>query len=332
MNIYEQQKKNKRLTIIILSIFILFFLIIGLGFDYFYLNQTPEPKYVYINDGYYNVATPKEFIPYGTITALIISIILTINAFVNGIKMIIEATSAREIDETNLKEKQLLNVVEEMSIAAGIPRPKLYIVPDDDLNAFATGFSPEKSYIFVTQGLLDNLSREELQAVVAHEISHIRFYDIRLMTITATLVNAIAIISDTIARSSRRTYSSSRSRSRNSGAGIIFLIWIILLILAPIISRILAMAISRQREYLADAGAAELTRNPKALISALEKIRKAINPTKSIKDSVAHLCIADPRGSLIEEQTGFWAELFATHPPMEKRILALKLMAYEKFK
>lgn len=332
MNIYEQQQRNKRLTVIILIIFIGFFLFIGLGFDYFYSNQSNQPQYVYTNDGYYTLTTTKKFFPYGTLFAIVVAAIITINAFINGINMIVRATGAREIDETNLKEKQLLNVVEEMSIAAGIPKPKVYIVPDEDLNAFATGFSPQKSYIFVTQGLLDNLTREELQAVIAHEISHIRFYDIRLMTLVVTLMNAIAIISDSLYRSSIRSSSSSRSRSKNSGAGFIFLIWLILLILSPIISRILAMAISRQREYLADAGAAELTRNPKALISALEKIRKAINPTRSIKDSVAHLCITDPRGSLIEEQTGFWAELFATHPPMEKRILALKLMAYEKFK
>ncbi|MCX7641600.1 MAG: M48 family metalloprotease, partial [Elusimicrobiales bacterium] len=260
MNIFEQQQKNKRLTLIILFIFICFFAFIGFGFDYFYLQNIPKSTY----NEYYSIETTKQFIPYGTISALLLSAILVINAFINGINMIVQSTGARPVNETDLKEKQLINVVEEMSIAAGIPKPKVYIVPDYDLNAFATGFSPQKSYIFVTQGLLDNLSREELQAVIAHEISHIRFYDIRLMTITTVLMNAIAMISDFIARSNRyRTSSTSRSRSRG-GAGIIFLIWIILLILSPIISRILAMAISRQREYLADAGAAELTRNPKA--------------------------------------------------------------------
>jgi heat shock protein HtpX len=271
MNIYEQQKKNKRLTIIILIVFILFFLAIGLGFDYFYLNSFLMASY----DPYSGSPQPK-FVPIGTIASLI-------------------------------------------------------IVPDNDINAFATGFSPEKSYIFVTQGLIDNLTREELQAVIGHEISHIRFYDIRLMTVITVLINAIGIISDFMSRSMRRgsiEYRSSSSR-RNNSSGIIFLIWIIFVILAPIISRILAMAISRQREYLADAGSAELTRNPKALISALEKIRMAIQPTKSMKDSVAHLCITDPRGSLIEERTDFFSNLFVTHPPMEKRILALKLMAYE---
>lgn len=306
----------------ILLVFILFFAFIGFGFDYFYLQNLTSPSYIEIK---------KPFIPYGTIIALIIAALLTINAFINGINMIVEATGARTPNETNLKEIQLLNVVGEMSLAAGIPMPKVYIVPDRDLNAFATGFSPQKAYVFVTEGLLNELNREELQAVVAHEISHIRFYDIRLMTLIVTLMNTIAMISDFIARSSRRTsYSSSRSRKSSGGEAILFFIWVILLILSPIVSRILAMAISRQREYLADAGAAELTRNPKALISALEKIRQAVSPTRSMKDSVAYLCITDPRGSYIEEKTGFWAELFATHPPMEKRILALKLMAYEK--
>jgi len=323
MNIYEVQEKNKRLTVLILLIFIGFFLIIGFGFDYFYLNQ------IKINSCSYTQRI--EFIPIGTIASLIISLIFVLIAFTNGIKMLISSTGARVPDPNNLKERQLLNVVEEMALAAGIPRPLTYIVPDNDLNAFATGFSPEKSYIFVTQGLIDNLTREELQAVIGHEISHIRFYDIRLMTVVTVLINAIGIISDIISRSMRRGstgYRSSSSR-RNNSSGIIFLIWIIFVILAPIISRILAMAISRKREYLADAGSAELTRNPKALISALEKIRMAIQPTKSMKDSVAHLCITDPRGSLIEERTDFFSNLFATHPPMEKRILALKLMAYE---
>jgi len=317
MNIYDQQQKNKKLTIIIFVVFVIFFLIIGFGFDYFYLYN-------------YHLYNDKKFIPIGTILSLIISFILVIIAFTNGIKMIISSTDARIPDPNNLKERQLLNVVGEMALAAGIKVPLTYIVPDSDLNAFATGFSPQKSYIFVTQGLLDNLTREELQAVIAHEISHIRFYDIRLMTAVTVLINTIAIISDIISRSNRRyTSSSSRSTRRSGSNSIIFFIWIILVILAPIISRILAMAISRQREYLADAGSAELTRNPKALISALEKIRMSTQPTRSLKSSVAHMCITDPRGSLIEEKTGFFADLFATHPPMEKRILALKLMAYE---
>lgn len=334
MNIYEQQVKNSRLSYLILFIFFIFFLIIGIGFDYFYLNTISLPKgNLNINDGYYYKVerTPKRFIPYGTLTALVISTILVINAFSNGIKMIISSTSARTPDPSDIREKQLLNVVEEMSIAAGITKPQVYIIPDDDLNAFATGFSPEKSYIFVTEGLLKELNREELQAVIAHEMTHIRFNDIKMMTLTVILMNTIAVISDFIARSNRRT-SRNSSSSRNRGNGIIFLIWIILLILSPIISRILAMAISRKREYLADAGAAELTRNPLALASALEKIRKSVQPTRSIKDSVAYLCISDPRGSYIEERTDWIANLFATHPPIEKRILALKLMAYERSK
>ena len=325
MNIYEQQLKNKRLTILILFIFIVFFLGLGLGFDYFYLNYT---KATYINDSYHQYAQNRSFFPVGTLASLIISAVLIINAFINGINMIISSTSAREPNSSDIKEKQFLNVVEEIAIAAGIPKPKCYIVPDDDLNAFATGFSPQKSYVFVTEGLLRELNREELQAVIGHEMSHIRFYDIRLMTLVTILINAVGIISDMIVRSSRRT-SSSRDRGKGAG-GIIFIIWIILVILSPIVSRLLAMAISRQREYLADAGSAELTRNPRALISALEKIRRAVQPTRAIKDSIGHLCITDPRGSLIEEKSGFWSDIFATHPPMEKRILALKLMAYER--
>jgi len=215
-----------------------------------------------------------------------------------------------------------------MAIADGVPEPQGYIIPVSDLNAFATGFSPSNSYIAITEGLLQNLNREELQAVIAHEMSHIRNYDIRLMTIASVLMNSIGLISDWAMRSSR--YRSSSSSNRKGGAGaILFIVWLILIIIAPLLSRIIAMAISRQREYLADASACELTRNPKGLISALEKIRMAVQPTYTINNGIAHMCITDPRGSLIEEKEGLLADLFATHPPMEKRILALKIMAYQ---
>lgn len=325
MNIYEQQAKNKRKTVFLVIIFILFFLIIGIGFDYYYL-------YLNIPQSVDELSRSNvhKFIPYGTIISLLFSTIMVIYSFKTAIKNIIIATDARLPDLNDVREKQFVNTVAEMAIAAGLPMPGTYIVDDYDLNAFATGFSPEKSYIFVTKGLLNELNREELQAVVAHEMSHIRFYDIRLLTAATVLLNTISIISDTIIRSSRRRVSTSRSsRSKSGGGGILFLIWIILVILAPIIAKLITLAISREREYLADAGAAELTRNPRALASALEKIRKSLSPTRSLKDSVAYMCITDPRGSLYEEATGWISNLFATHPPLEKRILALKLMAYE---
>ncbi|PIS47264.1 MAG: zinc metalloprotease HtpX [Elusimicrobia bacterium CG08_land_8_20_14_0_20_51_18] len=336
MNIYEQQAKNKRLTVMMMASFIALFLAIGLGFDFFYLGtiRNKQTK-LQVNDyGYYESKEQKGvFLPFGTAGSLLFSVIMSLNGVFNGHKMVLRSVMARRAaGGLNPKERQFINVVKEMAIAAGLPEPQGYIIPDGDLNAFATGFSPSDSYIAVTEGLLETLNREELQAVVAHEMSHIRNYDIRLMTIAAALMNAIGLISDWSIRSSRysggRSSSSSSSR-KGGGAAALFIIWIILIVLAPLISRIIALAISRQREYLADASSAELTRNPKALISALEKIRMAVNPTYAVNNGIAHMCITDPRGSLIEEKAGLVGDMFATHPPMEKRILALKVMAYQ---
>ena len=342
MNIYEQQTKNRRMTWAIMLLFVAFFLLIGLGFDYFYLNFNPAkaPQYLWNDAGYYEAVVSSRSIPYGTIIALLLGSGMVLNSMFNGPGMVLRSTMARRAVPASEKERRYLNIVAEMSIAAGVSPPAAYIIPDPDLNAFATGISPSNSAIVVTEGLLSVLNREELQGVVAHEMSHIRNYDMRLMTITAALIGAICLISDFAGRSTRfRSSGSSDSSSggrssgrRNMGGGaalIIYAVWFIFMILAPFLSRLLAMAISRQREYLADASGAELTRNPLALVAALEKIRNALMPTRAINNGVAHMCITDPRGSLIEEKLGFVADLLATHPPMEKRILALKVMSYQ---
>ncbi len=339
MNIYEQQASNRRMTAMLMGVFVAFFLVIGLGFDYFYLNFNPGATQTRMSaDGYYETrsAGAAGNIPFGTIIALLIGLGMSANSLINGPRMVLRSTMARRAVPDNEKEKQYLNVVAEMATAAGLPAPAAYIVPDPDLNAFATGTNPSNSVIAVTEGLLASLNREELQGVVSHEMSHIRNYDMRLMTVAAAMLGAIALLSDFAGRSMRfggRGSSSSSGGSGRKGGGlaavIMFAVWILLVILAPLISRILAMAISRQREFLADASGAELTRNPQALISALEKIREAVMPTNAINNGVAHMCITDPRGSLIEEKIGFAADLLATHPPMEKRILALKVMAYQ---
>ena len=218
-----------------------------------------------------------------------------------------------------------------MKIASGLPRPKVYVIPDSDPNAFATGKNPQESHIAVTQGLLDSLNREELQGVIAHEMSHIRNYDIRLMTVIASLVGAVLLLSDWARRS--MFYGGGRRKRGSKGAGqlgiILLVVWIISIILAPIISQLLAMAVSRKREYLADASGAELTRNPLGLASALRKIENAAPPTASIKRGTAHLCIADPLGKKVNAKEGFVAELLGTHPPIERRIMALQAMAYQ---
>jgi heat shock protein HtpX len=325
LNLYEQQTSNRRKTWLIMLAFVVFLLILGLGFDAFY------------------VGTAGGSVPIGTLAALGVGSVSAIASYYNGDRAVLAATSARPIEEVaaaageadKLKLRQLENVVDEMAIAAGLPRPRIYIVPDADPNAFATGRGPERSSIAVTRGLLDTLDREELQGVVAHEMSHIRNLDIRVMMVVASLVGAIVLLSDW-ARRGMRWGGGSRRRGggRDAGSGgmlaIVFLvIWVAAIALAPFMAQMLAMMVSRRREYLADASGAELTRNPIGLAHALEKIEGAVAPTEAMKRGSAHLCIADPLGRRMNIKEGFWSDLFASHPPMAARIAALKAMAFE---
>jgi len=261
----------------------------------------------------------------------VVGTIMAVSSLESGATSVLHSTGAEPVDPNNPAHQQLINVVEEMSIASGMPKPQIFVIPDPDPNAFATGKDPEHSYVAVTQGLLDTLNREELQGVIAHEMSHVRNYDIRLMTVVAAFVGALVLLSDSGRRGARfRGLLGRSSRSRSSGAGGIFLIlWLIGIVLAPLIAQLMAMMVSRRREYLADASGAELTRNPLGLASALQKLDRASAPTESIKRGSAHLCIVDPLGRSINSKEGFAAELFGTHPPIEKRILALDAMAYQ---
>ena len=326
MNLYEQQTSNRRKTWLIMVAFVVFLLILGLGFDAFY------------------VGAAGGYVPIGTLAALGVGSVSAIASYYNGDRAVLAATSARPIEELEagaseadkLKLRQLNNVVDEMAIAAGLPRPRVYVVPDSDPNAFATGRGPERSSIAVTRGLLDTLDREELQGVVAHEMSHIRNLDIRVMTVVAALVGAVALLSDWARRGMRGGGGSRRREGGGRGAGgsgaiaIVFVvIWLVAIVLAPFMAQMLAMMVSRRREYLADASGAELTRNPIGLAHALEKIEDAVAPTESMKRGSAHLCIADPLGRRMNIKEGFWSDLFASHPPMASRIAALKAMAFE---
>jgi heat shock protein HtpX len=239
------------------------------------------------------------------------------------------------IEPRGLQETQLVNVVEEMAISAMLPKPRIWIVPDNDPNAFATGIDTAHAHIAVTEGLLQALDREELQGVVAHEFSHIRNLDVRLMTLLAAIVGAVALIGDGLGRYFRFGGRMGGSRSGGgSGKGgnplalVVLVLWVITLILAPFITRLLAMAVSRKREYLADATGAELTRNPGALASALEKLDAAVAPTRAITKGAAHLCIVDPLGRAMNAVEGRTADLFGSHPPISQRITRLQGMAY----
>ncbi len=323
MNLYQQQASNRRTTWVVMSGFVLFLAFLGYGFDLFYLGAP---------------------YPISGVVALLFGAAFVAHGYYKGDRAVLSSTGAVPMGQTlagaaTEEERfgltQLQNVNEEMAIAAGIPRPRLYVIPDPDPNAFATGRGPGFASIAVTQGLLRIVNREELQGVLAHEMSHIRNYDIRLMTVVAALVGAITLLSDWVTRERRgsgsrwRRGSSDREDKGGGGLGLILLvIWILAIVLAPMIAQILAMMVSRQRESLADASGAELTRNPEALASALQKIEAAVAPTQSIKRGVAHLCIADPLGRKMGLREGFWADLLATHPPMAKRIAALRAMAY----
>ncbi len=322
MNLLEQQAVNRRRTWMVMIVFIAFLFFLGYGFDLFYLGTD---------------------VPVAGFVAFLIGLFSALFGYYKGDRAVLASSGAIPSetllaspvdDDERLKIKQLDNVVDEMAIAAGLPRPKVYVIPDHDPNAFATGRDPEHASLAVTRGLLDALNREELQGVVAHEMSHVRNFDIRLMTVVAALIGAIALLSDWGIRGMRWGGGGSRrsgDRDKGGGAAIIFLVlWIIGLILAPIIGQALAMMVSRRREYLADASGAELTRNPIALATALQKIESAADPTESIKQGTANLCIADPLGRKAGLREGPVANLFASHPPMAKRIAALREMAYAR--
>lgn len=319
-NLYDQQRRNLRRSTALLVGFILFITFLGMGADVFL---------------YYAGGSPG--IPVATIGALLFSGVSAWWSFRDGDRAVLQSTNAVPLDPiADPRQKLLDNVVEEMAIASGLPKPKVYVVPDPDPNAFATGTGPEKSSIAVTVGLLNALNREELQAVISHEMSHVKNYDVRVMTIVAALVGSALLISDW-GRRGLYWGGGGRSRNRDDGGGggggifgiVILVLWVISIILAPIIAQIVAMSVSREREYLADASGAELTRNPLALASALEKIAAAAAPTQSIKQGIAHLCIEDPRGRSVNQSEGFFANLFSTHPPIEKRIAILREMAYQ---
>ena len=329
-NLFAQQAKNRRRSVLLVWAFILFFAWLGFGGDLvLYLGSVDQ-----YGEAHYRV-------PWIGMVVTAIAALVTWNAWRRGPSQVLAATGARLIETAQTpEERQLVNVVEEMAIAAGLPKPKVYIVDDDDPNAFATGHGPETAAVAVTRGLLTALNREELQGVVGHEMAHVRNLDVRLMTMIAALVGVIVLLSDGLGRffghgGGRMLRGGGRGRGKGGGGAIVVVIlvlWLITLILAPLISRLMAMAVSRNREYLADATGAELTRNPAALASALQKIEHAAAPTASIKRGTAHLCIADPLGRKVNAREGALANLFGTHPPMAMRLSRLRGMAFQQAK
>lgn len=298
MNIYSEITSNKRKTWLIMGLFIAF--ITTLLFIY---GKASGYGYSYAGIG------------------LIISGIMAFSSYYYSDRMVLGMSGAKQIQKKD--NPQLYRTVENLCIGAGVPLPKIYIIEDTAPNAFATGRDPKHAVICVTTGILGKLNKIELEGVIAHELSHIKNYDIRLMGIVAILVGLIALLADFFTRS--LWYGGNRRRDDNNNSqGIFLLIGIILAVLSPIIATLIQLAVSRKREFLADASGALLTRYPEGLASALEKISKDKEPLEAANNATAHLYIANPFKGKIE---GSWfANLFNTHPPVAERIKILRSM------
>jgi heat shock protein HtpX len=265
--------------------------------------------------------------PAGLVIALVVAIALSIGSYVYGDRVVLASARARPV--TPDEQPRLHNIVDGLSIAAGIPKPRVYVVPEVAPNAFATGRDPEHASIAVTDGLLKTMSRVELEGVVGHELAHVVDRDILVGTVVATLAGAVILLSEFFTRTWWWGGIGGRRGSDRGGGGfeaIIFAVGIVLLILAPIFAQIIRFSVSRQREYLADAQGALLTRYPPGLASALRKIGAASGiPMHSANNATAHLWLNQP--SRVEgERMGSLERLFSTHPPIAERIRRLEEM------
>jgi heat shock protein HtpX len=261
--------------------------------------------------------------PEGLVVAVIIALAMTVGSYYASDKIVLAMSKARPV--TKEEFPYLYNVVEGLTIAAGLPPPRCYVIDDTAPNAFATGRNPKNSVIVVTTGLLDKLNRVELEGVIAHEMSHIKNYDVLLQTLTVVMVGIVALLSDWM----RRTFWWGGGRRRGSdrekgsgGAAIILALALVMAILSPLIAQLIRFAISRKREFLADASGAMLTRYPPGLASALRKISADREPLEVANKATAHMYIVNP----LKDISGPVNKLFSTHPPIEERIAALEKM------
>jgi heat shock protein HtpX len=292
---YSQIESNKRKTWILISVFIAVIVLIGLFLDYYYEAGSGI-----------------------VILALIISVVMSLTSYYKADKIALMSTGAKEIQKED--SPYVYRMVENTCITVGIPMPKVHIINSPALNAFATGRDPEHASIALTTGIIETLENEELEGVIAHEISHIKNYDIRLMTVVVVLVGIIALIGDIFWR--MQFYGGGRRKSDSNGKGgaILLVIGLILIILSPIIANIIKLAISRKREYLADASGALITRYPEGLARALEKISASPAELKTASSATAHMFISNPL------KKKMFSKMFSTHPPAEDRILKLREM------
>jgi heat shock protein HtpX len=303
MTIYSAVSSNKWKTWLIMAFFILFFLLVS-----FFLGRAL---------GY--------GLPFVGII-LIISGVMTFSSYFFSDKIVLSMSGAKQVQKKDNPE--LFDIVENLCIGAGVPMPKVYILDDPAPNAFATGRDPKHAAVCATSGILAKLSRAELEGVMAHELSHVRNYDTRLMGVVAILAGSIVILTDFFMRSMWFGGFGNRDDRENGGNNALFLIiGIVAAILSPIIATLIQLAISRRREYLADASGALLTRYPEGLALALEKIAGDKNILKTASNATAHLYIENPfKADSGKKGRSYIANLFSTHPPIEDRIKILREM------
>ena len=303
---HEQIAANKRKTVLLFIVAIAFTALIGYAIGFLFFRG--------------GVA--------GVVIATVLAVVLSLGSYFAGDRIVLASTGAREV--TAEQEPRLHNIVEGIAIAAGVPKPRVYVVPEQAPNAFATGRDPQHSSIAVTQGLLDVMNRVELEGVIGHEMSHVLDRDILVGTVVATVVGAAVLMSEFFMRS--WFWSGGRMGGRRDGGDgggiitlVLFAVGIVLLILAPLAGQLIKLSVSRNREYLADAQGVLLTRYPPGLISALEKIRDAPHAMRSANNATAHLWLEQP-SRVPGQETSTMEKLFSTHPPIEERIQRLKEM------
>jgi len=301
--VYEQIAANRRKTALLLVGAVVFLAVVG-----------------------YAIGLIWGLGPIGLVIAAIVALVMSVSSYFYGDRLVLASTRAREV--TPEEAPRLHNVVEGLAIAAGVLKPRVYVVPEQAPNAFATGRDPEHASIAVTQGLLETMNRVELEGVIGHEMSHIQDRDILLGTIVATVVGAAVLLAEFFMRSF--WWGGFRGRRGNDSSGgilelVLLVVGFILIALAPLAGQLIKLSVSRNREYLADAQGAMLTRYPPGLVSALQKIEAAPHAMRSANNATAHLWLEQP-SRFPGKQTGTLERLFSTHPPIEERIRRLQEM------
>jgi len=297
---FDQIGSNRRRSFFILFLFVVMVCAIGYVFG------------LYLNLGQYSFAPVA--------IAAAVSLLMAWGSYYYSDRLVLSMSAARPV--TKEQEPYLWNTVEGLAIAAGLPMPRPYIIEDTAPNAFATGRDPKHAAIAVTRGLLEKLNRLELEGVIGHEMAHIQNFDIRFMTLVVVLVGTIVLLSDWMMRMLWWGGGRRRGGRSSGGAGLLALVGLVFVILSPIIAQLMQLALSRRREFLADASGAALTRYPEGLASALEKIAADPEPLEVANKATAHLYIWNP----LKEHGGRLNAMFSTHPPVEERVKRLRGM------